>query len=104
MGWRQRGGAQESRATPFLHIGIENRNVSEMTCARISCSIFVTGLMSPSNGSNGMQKACLENHLNCQNTFERIFLLEVRGSQLPNNQRQHRTSHIQKDVLPYALY
>jgi len=22
---------------------------------------------------------------------------------LPNNQRQHRTLHIQKDVLPYAL-
>ena len=22
---------------------------------------------------------------------------------LPNNQRQHRASHIQKDVLPYAL-
>jgi len=22
---------------------------------------------------------------------------------LPNNQRQHRTLHIQKDVLPYAV-
>ena len=25
------------------------------------------------------------------------------GILLPNNQRQHRTLHIQKDVLPYAL-
>ena len=25
------------------------------------------------------------------------------GVLLPNNQRQHRTLHIQKDVLPYAL-
>ena len=25
------------------------------------------------------------------------------GISLPNNQRQHRTLHIQKDVLPYAL-
>ena len=25
------------------------------------------------------------------------------GTLLPNNQRQHRTLHIQKDVLPYAL-
>ena len=25
------------------------------------------------------------------------------GNLLPNNQRQHRTLHIQKDVLPYAL-
>ena len=25
------------------------------------------------------------------------------GSLLPNNQRQHRTLQIQKDVLPYAL-
>jgi len=25
------------------------------------------------------------------------------GILLPNNQRQHRTWHIQKDVLPYAL-
>jgi len=25
------------------------------------------------------------------------------GMLLPNNQRQHRTLHIQKDVLPYAL-
>jgi len=25
------------------------------------------------------------------------------GSLLPNNQRQHRTLHVQKDVLPYAL-
>ena len=28
--------------------------------------------------------------------------LEI-GILLPNNQRQHRTVHIQKDVLPYAL-
>jgi len=26
------------------------------------------------------------------------------GILLPNNQRQHRTLHIQEDVLPYALY
>ena len=25
------------------------------------------------------------------------------GTLLPSNQRQHRTLHIQKDVLPYAL-
>ena len=25
------------------------------------------------------------------------------GIVLPNNQRQHRTLHIQKDVLPYAV-
>jgi len=25
------------------------------------------------------------------------------GISLPNNQRQHRSLHIQKDVLPYAL-
>jgi len=25
------------------------------------------------------------------------------GVSLPNNQRQHRTLRIQKDVLPYAL-
>ena len=25
------------------------------------------------------------------------------GILFPNNQRQHRTLHIQKDVLPYAL-
>jgi len=25
------------------------------------------------------------------------------GTLLPNNQRQHRTLHIQKDVLPFAL-
>ena len=25
------------------------------------------------------------------------------GILLPNNQRKHRTLHIQKDVLPYAL-
>jgi len=25
------------------------------------------------------------------------------GILLPNNQRQHRTLHLQKDVLPYAL-
>ena len=25
------------------------------------------------------------------------------GIQLPNKQRQHRTLHLQKDVLPYAL-
>ena len=25
------------------------------------------------------------------------------GILLPNNQRQHRTLHIQEDVLPYAL-
>ena len=25
------------------------------------------------------------------------------GISLPNNQRQHRTLHIQEDVLPYAL-
>ena len=25
------------------------------------------------------------------------------GVLLPNNQRQHRTLHMQKDVLPYAL-
>ena len=25
------------------------------------------------------------------------------GILLPNNQRQHRTLHIQRDVLPYAL-
>ena len=25
------------------------------------------------------------------------------GILLPNNQRQHRTLHVQKDVLPYAL-
>ena len=28
-------------------------------------------------------------------------LLEI-GILFPNNQRQHRTLHIQKDVLPYA--
>jgi len=28
--------------------------------------------------------------------------LEI-GILLPNNQRQHRTLHTQKDVLPYAL-
>ena len=38
----------------------------------------------------------------------RGFLLVRRGCRdigmlLPNNQRQHRTLHIQKDVLPYAL-
>jgi hypothetical protein len=27
----------------------------------------------------------------------------VQGSLLPNDQRQHRTVHIQKDALPYAL-
>jgi len=26
------------------------------------------------------------------------------GILLPNNQRQHRTLHIQKDVLPYVLW
>ena len=26
------------------------------------------------------------------------------GNLLPTNQRQHRTLHIQKDVMPYALY
>ena len=33
-----------------------------------------------------------------------LFLLwkEI-GILLPNNQRQHRTLHIQTDVLPYAL-
>ena len=29
--------------------------------------------------------------------------LEELGILLPNNQRQHRTWHVQKDVLPYAL-
>jgi len=31
------------------------------------------------------------------------YILRDFGIFLPNNQRQHRTSHIQKDVLPYAL-
>ena len=35
--------------------------------------------------------------LNCAPARERLFFL------LPNHQRQHRTLHIQKDVLPYAL-
>ena len=26
------------------------------------------------------------------------------GNSLPNNQRRHRTLHVQTDVLPYALY
>ena len=29
--------------------------------------------------------------------------MEETGILLPKNQRQHRTLHIQKDVLPYAL-
>ena len=31
-----------------------------------------------------------------------MFVSEI-GIILPNNQRQHRTMHIQKDVPPYAL-
>ena len=34
--------------------------------------------------------------------FEQVHLREI-GILLPNNQRQHRTLHIQKDVLPFAL-
>jgi len=34
--------------------------------------------------------------------WEFEFPLEI-GILLPNNQRQHRTLPIQKDVLPYAL-
>jgi len=33
---------------------------------------------------------------------ERLRAREM-GISLPNSQRQHRTLHIQKDVLPYAL-
>jgi len=32
-----------------------------------------------------------------------LWLFREIGILLPNNQRQHRTLYIQKDVLPYAL-
>jgi hypothetical protein len=32
-----------------------------------------------------------------------LSVAEVRSILLPNDQRQHCTLHIQKDVLPYAL-
>ena len=34
--------------------------------------------------------------------FNRVSVREI-GMLLPNNQRQHHTVHLQKDVLPYAL-
>ena len=34
---------------------------------------------------------------------ETLSCTEEIGVLLPNNQRQHRTLHIHKDVLPYAL-
>ena len=37
-----------------------------------------------------------------QNTKRMSTRREI-GILLPNNQHQHRTLHIQKDVLPYAL-
>ena len=37
------------------------------------------------------------------NIFSEFTTLREIGIVLPNSQRQHRTLHIQKDVLPYAL-
>jgi len=52
-------------------------------------------------------------HIRPKQAMETLSFLQwrvsaQRGTQglvflLPNNQRQHRTLHIQKDVLPYAL-
>ena len=39
----------------------------------------------------------------CQGLGFRLQGVQEIGILLPNNQRQHRTLHIQKDLLPYAL-
>ena len=59
------------------------------------------GIVGQPVGREGMRGTPFEEHRGVAD-LARIREVEI-GILLPNNQRQHRTLHIQKDVLPYAL-
>jgi len=42
-------------------------------------------------------------HIQYRQLAANFDILREVGILLPNNQHQHRTMHIQKDMLPYAL-
>ena len=60
-------------------------------------TVFCGGkLVTPPTAPDGEMPGCLFSK-------KRFISCEEIGILLPNNQRQHRTLHTQKDVLPYAL-